>query len=964
MASDRARISYDPSRAYRGVIAQQGRVTLEADANEAWMIGSEALRRETIDIIGPAGTPDDGYKVIGAPTVAKVRVGAGTYYLGGWRLTLDAPVALGQQPDWLDAPPLDQGKNALVALLVTEQSVSAVEDQALREVALGGPDSAARSRLLQHFPLIPVAGDSCATAASIVARQLAGAGIRIDPVSYELLSDARLEVGFVADPAPTDPCTPAAAGGYLGADNQLIRITVIAYNARRNGGRLLWGFNNASILYRVTAAPATPRLLTLQGAPIDQEHAPRLNQAVEVLRSRAELKDGGFTPASMADRNFVAADSGFVTTVTAAYDFDHGTLTLANPLPAEYVNDPNPLFLRLWDSIVPFSGGTPTPLDGTNGVTVTITLPAFSTAIAARPFWRFAVRPDTPAQVYPIRFLEAPQPPDGPRQWLGDLAVIGRGRGRGVDVLADCRPTFEALTKEKCGCCAITLDPHGVEARGGLQAVVDSLKGGPAVLTLKPGRYLLRSPLLLTGDHERLVIEGCGFGATIGADPKALKAFLFGLVIITKADAVTLRQLEFDVPMVAGDREGGTFSGVMVADSGLVVIEDCNFTLHPPKGGKIPGPVFGGAITIWGRAAELKVRRNRFVGKAIVPHGVVCGFLAAVNNSDVTTALVGVDISDNFFDRLNGGIVAFARLGEIRCATNRMRDCNTGIFLADPVTGSTNAFVKRSVAQADSDFATMVQRSFPVRFMAEISRETPNRRPGEPAVATTASRSVRTSLLKEMAASGAVVFESIAGSANAAAPAEAQVAVAAEAEAPAAAAAAATAAAPKATGEMRAQAKKERAQFLNDLTHLDAVAVNTRLAGQRLNAVLHIENNDISLANTAANAIPGTGIAILRSPDDDPSMVLMSGNRVVCGDNRTLGGSLLFPTMATVTGNMLIHPTSKFRQGLPVFVAFGVEGGHYAYNGNVFQRGATILPARTGPAPNAADYWPFLNTGM
>jgi hypothetical protein len=93
-------------------------------------------------------------------------------------------------------------------------------------------------------------------------------------------------------------------------------------------------------------------------------------------------------------------------------------------------------------------------------------------------------------------------------------------------------------------------------------------------------------------------------------------------------------------------------------------------------------------------------------------------------------------------------------------------------------------------------------------------------------------------------------------------------------------------------------------------------------------------------------------------------MVLMSGNRVVCGDNRTLGGSLLFPTMATVTGNMLIHPTGKDRQGLPVFVAFGVEGGHYAYNGNLFQRGATILPARTGPAPNAADYWPFLNTGM
>ena len=35
MSSDRARISYDPSRHWRGVISQQGRVALEADANEA-----------------------------------------------------------------------------------------------------------------------------------------------------------------------------------------------------------------------------------------------------------------------------------------------------------------------------------------------------------------------------------------------------------------------------------------------------------------------------------------------------------------------------------------------------------------------------------------------------------------------------------------------------------------------------------------------------------------------------------------------------------------------------------------------------------------------------------------------------------------------------------------------------------------------------------------------------------------
>src|SRR3569623_607823 len=129
-------------------------------------------------------------------------------------------------------------------------------------------------------------------------------------------------VGVVPDPAPVDPCTPAAAGGYLGADNQLIRVTVIAYDGAKKSGKLLWGRNNASILYRAATAPATPTALTLQGLVIDQEHAPQLGQAVEILRSRAELKDSAFVPADMKDRNFVAADAGFATTVAIAYDFD------------------------------------------------------------------------------------------------------------------------------------------------------------------------------------------------------------------------------------------------------------------------------------------------------------------------------------------------------------------------------------------------------------------------------------------------------------------------------------------------------------------------------------------------------------------------------------------------------------------------------------------------------------------
>ena len=189
MPSDRARISYDPSRGYRAVVAQQGRVTLEADVNEAGVIESEALRLETIDIIGPAGAPaiplpGDGYKVIPGATPENTVIQAGLYYLGGWRLTLDKPAPINAQPDWLDrpSPTQQQQGNQLVSLLLTEQSVCAVEDQALREVALGGPDSAARLRLMQHFLLLSMSGATCADGQTLIASLLNADGVTLDPL--------------------------------------------------------------------------------------------------------------------------------------------------------------------------------------------------------------------------------------------------------------------------------------------------------------------------------------------------------------------------------------------------------------------------------------------------------------------------------------------------------------------------------------------------------------------------------------------------------------------------------------------------------------------------------------------------------------------------------------------------------------------------------------------------------------
>jgi hypothetical protein len=508
MASDLARISFDPGRQYRAVIAQQGRVTLEADVNEASAVASEALRLGTFNIIGPVGTPDDGYKVMPGPNPGEIEVRSGVMYLGGWRLTLDHNVNIAAQPDWLDQPVSHPTGHVVVSLLVTEQSVSAVEDYALREVALGGPDTAARTRLMQHFLQLP-GGPSCDDGAEAVQQALASDGVTLDAKNFNLVSSARLQVGFVAPAAANDPCTPAAQGGYLGADNQLVRVTVIDFDPTDRKGTLLWGWNNASFLYRASVRDL--RTLTLTPVvPVDPEHAPQLGQVVEVLRSRAALgypKDDG---------NFVAADAGFATAVHQAYSFDIGTFGLADALPGEYLTDPHPLFVRLWQAKVSFTAGEPAALDATSGLTVTITMTAaLPSQIAARPFWRFAVRPSTPGQVYPQRYKEARQPPEGPRQWLCPLAVLSVTRGDGglqVQLAADCRAHFLPLTKvQPCECCSLVLDPAGdwlAELTAALESKVKAVS-----VCFQPGRFNVPKTIKVSGKSVKMT--GAGFATKL-----------------------------------------------------------------------------------------------------------------------------------------------------------------------------------------------------------------------------------------------------------------------------------------------------------------------------------------------------------------------------------------------------------------------------------------------------------------
>ena len=131
-----------------------------------------------------------------------------------------------------------------------------------------------------------------------------------------------------------------------------------------------------------------------------------------------------------------------VTTLAAAYNPDTKTVSLQSPLPAAYGDgnpkDPHPVrvFMRVWEQQLPFTPGTPVPL-GDTGVQVTLQT-SNNEPFHLGDYWMFAVRPSTPQQVYPERYLTTSQHPDGPRLWICPLAVIAWLPSGGGQVIADC----------------------------------------------------------------------------------------------------------------------------------------------------------------------------------------------------------------------------------------------------------------------------------------------------------------------------------------------------------------------------------------------------------------------------------------------------------------------------------------------------------------------------------------------
>ena len=525
---DISRINFDAKKHYASVRMQQGRVLTDDDWNENEKIENEDRRRSRVDIIGPYGSPDNGFKIQVIPSVGSLidagrinfLIKAGIIYLGGWRFELEADETYRLQKDWLQQPAtldpapgvLNADRFDLVFLETWLQPVSAVEDSSLFEVALGGPDTTTRIRAMRRVHLASDMGFcDCADAWQQLVNKWNTTHFGKINKEFERTTDAKLMVTFADDGLPEDLCTPTAAGGYLGAENQAIRVQLI------DASHFTWGFDDAAPLYRVTVS-ADGKTVHMLTEPKDQYHWPLTNQVIEILPWSAVLPNG----------EKVAEISGHLTKVDASYNPDTANFTLANAVPAGFgaewknradKNDldnqtpPEYFYARVWNrgndfnspENIPFTTGTPVTL-GNTGLQVTLTGTEFITG----DYWVVAARPETPNQVVPWE-LEQGIPPHGIRRFFAPLAVIrwqNTGNLAKGEIMHDCRKKFNPLTEQEC-CCTYTVG-DGIRSKGDfstIQEAIDNLPAYGGKVCVLPGDHVAN---VLIKDKRQIRISGCG----------------------------------------------------------------------------------------------------------------------------------------------------------------------------------------------------------------------------------------------------------------------------------------------------------------------------------------------------------------------------------------------------------------------------------------------------------------------
>jgi photosystem II stability/assembly factor-like uncharacterized protein len=384
-----------------------------------WLVGdaSTALR------VG-GGSPDIAGVVLPAVNLS---IEPGRCYVNGTLCELEARTSYAHQPDGGATGRLAPGAY-MMYLDAWQRHVSAFEAPAIREVALGGPDTATRARTVAQVRALalPASSPFDWNCGSTIAAWDALANPR------RPLLTARSEPQLAA----AGICDIAATAGYRRLENQLYRVEVHAGGANPT---FKWSRENGSVAYAVVSVSidAAQQQTTIRLAARGRDS--NLDLAAH---DRVELIDDDAELTGRAGVFFEYLNDGD----------DELELVLAGVPTGALGQDParHPI-LRRWDHTPTVSGTNVLPIvEGAwieleDGVEV-----RFGPGGAYRPgdYWQIPARTITADVEWPRNDDgdAVPRPPAGIADAYCRLGIVEVAADGEITVVSDCRQLFPPLT--------------------------------------------------------------------------------------------------------------------------------------------------------------------------------------------------------------------------------------------------------------------------------------------------------------------------------------------------------------------------------------------------------------------------------------------------------------------------------------------------------------------------------------
>jgi Family of unknown function (DUF6519) len=295
MKGDFTRDTYNPLKHFSRVLMQQGRVQLDADWNEQGAILLHYLRALAADLIGPFGGTEHAFEIFNVITQKKPAnagelqltadetkrltdagvlddkgnvhdgdflIGTGHYYVDGLLCENEDYVRYLGQGEWPGTEPL-RVDSFLAYLDVWERHITYLEDESfrdlagesfpgIREVALGGPDTATRAKLVwQVKTWTPPPGSSNKTTmkSAVIKDNWPDWVKRFEPENRGML---RAKVTKPDGPDAGNACLTSPDARYRGADNQLYRVEIHqGGNGKAGVATFKWSRENGSVVFPI-----------------------------------------------------------------------------------------------------------------------------------------------------------------------------------------------------------------------------------------------------------------------------------------------------------------------------------------------------------------------------------------------------------------------------------------------------------------------------------------------------------------------------------------------------------------------------------------------------------------------------------------------------------------------------------------------------------------------------------------